>query len=347
MKALVLKAYSELEYEEVPIPEVADDGILLKVEACGICGSDIHGFDGSSGRRIPPVIMGHEASGVVDRVGSEVEDWRTGDRVTFDSTVHCGRCNFCLSGYVNLCDSRRVVGVSCADYREHGAFAEYLAIPARVLYRLPDQISFEHAAMVEPVSIALHGSKRLELNPGSVGVVVGVGMIGLLVVQVLRYEGCETIFAVDIDPAKLDLACELGADRGIRSDVGDAVDEVLELTGGRGADISVEAVGLSPTVKIAIHSVRKGGAVSLIGNISAETDFPLQAVVTRQLSLFGSCGSAGEYPEALRLIESEKIKVEPLISQVASLEEGGEWFRRLYGGERDLMKVILKPRLDA
>ena len=347
MKALVLEAYNELKYEEVPIPEVDGDGVLLRVEACGICGSDIHGYDGSSGRRIPPVIMGHEASGVVERVGCEVEDWRPGDRVTFDSTIYCGQCNYFRKGHVNLCDSRRVVGVSCADYRQHGAFAEYLALSARVLYRLPDRIPFEHAAMVEPVSIALHGVRRLDLSPGSVGVVVGVGMIGLLVVQVLRYLGCESIVAVDIDTGKLDLACELGANRGIRSDTGDAVSEVLELTGGRGADISVEAFGSSPTVGIAINSVRKGGAVSLIGNISAETEFPLQSVVTRQISLFGSCGSAGEYPEALSLIESKDIQVEPLISRVACLREGGEWFRRLHGGEQELMKVILTPRWDA
>src|SRR5471032_2025200 len=138
MKALLLTAPSQLDLVDFPDPAPADGEVLVRVRACGICGSDIHGWDGSTGRRRPPLIMGHEASGEIVRVGPKVEKWKVGDRVTFDSTIYCGECHFCRSGQVNLCDNRRVVGVSPVEYRQHGAFAEFLAIPGRILYALPD-----------------------------------------------------------------------------------------------------------------------------------------------------------------------------------------------------------------
>ena len=142
MIALLLKDHMQLELTELPKPVVGPDEVLVRVRACGICGSDVHGLDGSTGRRIPPLVMGHEAAGEVAETGRGVQDLRAGDRVTFDSTLYCGRCFYCLRGEVNLCDSRQVLGVSCGDYRRHGAFAEYVAVPRRTVYRLPDSVSF-------------------------------------------------------------------------------------------------------------------------------------------------------------------------------------------------------------
>ena len=180
MKALLLEQYSHLEVKEVPQPEVGADDVLIRVAACGICGSDVHGYDGSSGRRIPPIVMGHEAAGVIAEVGANVQHWCAGDRVTFDSTVYCGQCNYCKRGEVNLCDNRQVVGVSCTEFRRHGAFAEYVSVPARILYRLPDDFPMKEAAMLEAVSIALHGVRVTELKGGESALVIGAGMIGLL-----------------------------------------------------------------------------------------------------------------------------------------------------------------------
>ena len=156
MKALLLSEYKKLSVVDMPTPEIGDDEVLVRVRACGICGSDIHGYDGSTGRRIPPLVMGHEAAGVIERAGRAVEGFKAGDRVTFDSTVSCGKCDFCRSGQINLCDNRTVLGVSCGDYRRHGAFAEYVSVPARILYKLPDSLPFERAALIEAVSIAVH-----------------------------------------------------------------------------------------------------------------------------------------------------------------------------------------------
>ena len=134
MKALVLKEYNLFVWEDAEMPVYGDDDVLIKVEACSVCGSDIHGMDGSTGRRIPPVIMGHEAAGTITACGKNVKNYKPGDRVTFDSTVYCGKCDNCKAGKVNLCENRRVLGVSCADYRMNGAFAEYVAVPAYILY---------------------------------------------------------------------------------------------------------------------------------------------------------------------------------------------------------------------
>ena len=156
VKALVMEAYNRLEYRDVAEPAIGPNDLLVNVKACGICGSDVHGLDGSTGRRIPPVIMGHEAAGIVTEVGSQVRGWQPGERVTFDSNIYCGVCRYCRKGMINLCDSRRVLGVSCAEFRQGGALAEYVAVPQQCVYRLPGALSFERAALVEPVSNALH-----------------------------------------------------------------------------------------------------------------------------------------------------------------------------------------------
>jgi L-iditol 2-dehydrogenase len=341
MKALVLKEYGHFVYQEEPNPDIHEDEVLIRVRACGICGSDVHGMDGSTGRRRPPIIMGHEASGVIAEVGDKVTGWSRGDRVTFDSTVYCGSCWYCQRGAINLCDSRRVLGVSCEDYKQQGAFAEYVAVPQRILYRLSEAVSFERAAMVEAVSVAVHAVGRTPVSLGDTAVVVGAGMIGLLVVQALRLAGCGTIIAVDLEAERLKLAQRLGADVGLKADGCDVLEEVKHHTRGRGADLAMEVVGTSPTVNTALACVRKGGAVTLVGNLKPSIELPLQAVVTRQLTLSGSCASSGEYSACLDLMARGAINVEQLISATPPLADGAAWFKRLYDREPGLLKVIL------
>jgi L-iditol 2-dehydrogenase len=345
MKALLLTAPSKLELVDFPEPKPAEGEVLLRIRACGICGSDIHGWDGSSGRRHPPLIMGHEAAGEVVATGPKVTAWRAGDRVTFDSTIYCGQCDFCRAGQVNLCESRRVVGVSPTEYKQHGAFAERLAVPERILYRLPDTLPFDQAAMVEPVSIAVHAVQRIKIAPGSTAVVIGSGMIGLLVIQVLKWAGAKNVIAVDLADNRLALARELGATHVINSGKGDATAEILKITDGHGADTAFEVVGFTPTLNLALASLKRGGACVLVGNLSPKTqDFPLQAVVTKELTVVGSCSSAGEYPLCLDLIARGVVNVKPMIETVAPLADGAGWFEKLSakdGGK--YMKVILAP----
>ena len=344
MKALLLAEYRRFEMQELPAPAAGAGEVVVRVAACGICGSDVHGFDGSSGRRVPPIVMGHEAAGEIASLGSDVAGFAVGDRVTLDSTVYCGSCGPCARGDVNLCDRREVLGVSCGDYRRAGAFAEYVAVPARIVYRLPSQVSFPEAALLEAVSVALHAVSLSGATPGSSALVIGAGVIGLLCAQALRVAGCDRILLADTDATRLakgksvgaamDTLCASGAELG---------GQVRCLTAGTGVDLVIEAVGKDETVGAAVECVRKGGTVTLVGNISPQVALPLQKVVTRQIRLQGSCASAGEYPRAIELLASGEIKVKPLISVVAPLEEGPQWFERLYAREPGLVKVVLSP----
>ncbi|HLK69017.1 MAG TPA: galactitol-1-phosphate 5-dehydrogenase [Bryobacteraceae bacterium] len=343
MDALLLKEYMDLEMVQMPVPEIGPDDVLVRVRACGICGSDVHGLDGATGRRIPPLVMGHEAAGEVAQTGAHVHDLKVGDRVTFDSTIYCGECFFCASGDINLCENRQVLGVSPGEYRRHGAFAEYVSVPRRIMYRLPESLSYEQAALIEAVSVAVHAVNLTPLRMGASAVVVGSGMIGLLTAQALRAAGCTRVIAIDVEESRLAMARKLGATETVNSKTEQAEIVVRELTGGHGADVAIECVGANDPVKTAIHCVRKGGAVTLVGNVSPKVELPLQIVVSRQIRVQGSCASCGEYPASIDLMARGAIQVDPLISAVAPLGEGRSWFDRLYRKEAGLMKVILRP----
>ncbi len=343
MKALLLSDVGRLEYVELPDPELGPHDVLVRVKACGICGSDLHGIDGSSGRRIPPLIMGHEAAGIIAAVGGAVSRWLPGARVTFDSTISCGECSYCQTGLVNLCDKRRVLGVSSDEYRRQGAFAEYVAVPHHLLYRLPESVSFVEAAMVEPLAVAAHAVSRAQVGPDGTVLIVGCGVIGLLIVQLLRAAGCQRILVVDVDDYRLERALGMGAVAAFRSDRDGVEDAIRDWTSGQGAELAYEAVGLRSSVELTIACLRKGGVAVLIGNLERTVDLPLQTVVTRQLSLLGSVASAGEYPACLDLIAARAIDVGAIVSVVAPLSEGASWFERLHRGDEPLLKVVLEP----
>jgi L-iditol 2-dehydrogenase len=341
MRALVLSEYRRLDVRDVPTPEVGERDVLVRVRASGICGSDVHGYDGSSGRRLPPVVMGHEAAGVVERVGPGVSRFAPGARVTFDSTVSCGTCAYCREGRVNLCDRRTILGVSCPDFRREGANAEFVSVPEHIVYAVPEEVPLEHAAMVEPLAVAVHAVGRAPM-PARHAVVVGTGTIGLLVIQALRAAGTARVIAVDVEEDKLALARKLGAGVGLNPKGLDVPAEVRRLTEG-GADVALECVGATEPIKTAVASVRKGGSVVLVGNVSPAIQLPLQQVVTGELTLFGTAASSGEYPRAIELLRRGAIDVRPLITAVAPLEEGPRMFERLYAREPGLMKVVLQP----
>lgn len=343
MKALVLEAYNYFEYKEVEKPVITCDEVLIQVKAAGICGSDVHGMDGSTGRRIPPIIMGHEASGVVCETGENVRNWKSGDRVTFDSTIYRLDDWYSRRGLYNLSDNRMVLGVSCGEYRRHGAFAGFVAVPQHILYRVPDQVSFSQAAMVEPFAVALHACSLANPAVNDTVLVVGAGMIGLCLIQLLKVGGCGKIIAVDMDHDKLELASQFGATHLLNSREPGMEEKLAALTHGKGTDMAFEAVGISSTVGLAVAGVRKGGTVILLGNLSPEIEFPLQQVVTRQIKVQGSCAICGEYPAVLDLMAAGKLNTDALMSAEASLSEGAMWFKRLYEKEKGLIKIVLKP----
>ena len=343
MRALVLSEYKQLDLVEMPKPQPGEDDLLIRVQACGICGSDVHGYDGSTGRRLPPIVMGHEAAGIIESVGASVNGFQPGDHVTFDSTIFCGKCFYCRRGQVNLCDQREIIGVSTPDFRRMGGFAEYVTVPARIAYPLPDNMPFAHAALIEAVSVAVHAVSLTPIALDDTAVVVGAGMIGLLTLQAALLAGAGKVFVFDVDDSRLEMARSLGATATFNSRNSNSIHDVQQLTSGRGADVALECVGISSTVKLAIDSVRKGASVTLVGNVTPTIEVGLQSVVTRQIRLQGSCASSGEYPACISLISRGAIRVAPILSAVAPLEEGAEWFRRLYEREPGLLKVVLQP----
>jgi len=343
MKALILEEYGKFVYQDVDEPQPTPGEVLIQVKACGICGSDVHGMDGSTGRRQPPIIMGHEASGVIVRTGEGVTRWKEGDRVTFDSTVYPLNDWYTLKGHYNLSEGREVVGVSPKEYKRHGAFAEYLAIPQHILHKIPDNVSFEQAAMVEPAAVAAHAVRISGINVGDSAVVIGSGMIGAFVVSLLKAAGATPVIAVDVDDEKLKMAAKYGADIIINSVNQPVAETVRSHTKGRGADFGFEAVGISATVNTLIDSIRKGATAVLVGNLTPVIEFPLQKVVTSEIKVLGSCAICGEYEIVLDMIAGGSLRVDDMISAVAPLSEGAEWFRKLYHKEGNFNKIILVP----
>ncbi len=320
-----------------------DDDVLVRVKACGICGSDVHGFTGKTGRRIPPLIMGHEAAGIVEGFGKNVKDFERGDRVCFDSTVYCNECEACKKGWYNRCESRQVLGVSIPEFKRHGAFAEYVAVPSWIVSKIPDNLSFTHAALLEPASIGTHAANRAPISGDDTVVVIGAGTIGLFILQAVKLRGAERVIVCDINEFRLDVAKKLGADELINPTKSDLKEAVHKLTNNKGADVSFEAVGYAETFANAISVTKMGGYLVAVGNLQKMAEFNLQELVARELTFTGSYASSGEFRDCIGMVASGKINVEPLISDVLPLDEGPSAFDRLLKAKEDLLKIVLEP----
>jgi L-iditol 2-dehydrogenase len=343
LKALLYTKPYTFEYTDLPDPTVGDEDVLVRVKACGICGSDVAGHTGKTGRRLPPLIMGHEAAGVVERVGPKVPGFAPGDRICFDSTVYCNQCPACRQGLFNRCVKRQVLGVSVPEFKRDGAFAELLAVPHWICATLPDNMSFVQASLLEPASIGTHAVSRTPISAGDTVVVIGAGTIGLFILQAAKLRGAKTVIAGDLNDFRLDLARRVGADICVNSQKTDLKQEILKRTEGRGADVVFEAVGFGETFRQAVSLARTGGHVVAVGNLQKETEFNLQELVSRELTFTGSYASSGEFRACIDLIASGEINVAPLVSEVRPLNEGPAAFKRLLEGKENLLKIVLEP----
>lgn len=326
MKALLLSAIGELRVVDAPPPDIeGPDDVLLRVRSVGVCGSDLHGYLGHSGRRQPPLIMGHEAAGEVVEVGSEVSDLSPGDRVAVQPVSFCGRCAQCLAGNRSLCEQRLIMGMNAP-----GAYAEYVTWPATNLVPLPPQLTHEGGALAEPLSIAVHAVGLAHIRPGDSAFVVGAGPIGLLTVAVLKQSSADRIIVSDLSDARLEEARTLGADVTINPRTEDLEEAVADLTGGSGVDVAVEAVGLSATAQQTLEVVRNKGTVVWIGNNQRMIEVDMQAIVTRELTVLGAYGmSSLEFERSLQMLADGLIPYEQIISRRATLEEGPHLFDEL------------------
>jgi L-iditol 2-dehydrogenase len=338
MKALVYQGPMTMTLEQVPDPVPQEGEILIQVQSVGICGSDVHGYIGKTGRRKPPMVMGHEFSGVVIDTGPGVSGFGAEDEVIVSPIQACGECPNCRAGLTNICTNRHVLGVDIA-----GAFADKLVVKESMVYAKPPGITWRQAAMVEPLSVGLHAVEITPMRLMDSVAIVGVGTIGLVTLLGARLKGAGTIIVTDMSEHRLELAKQLGADVTVNIKEQDPVAAVKAVTGGLGADVTFEAVGYAATVQQALAITRTGGQCTWIGNSAQMIELNMQEIVTRELTVRGTYGFNTEFPRAIQAIASGQIDVTPLIERVAPLEEGPDLIDHLAKGELDLAKVILEP----
>lgn len=339
MKALVYHGPNDLRLEQVSTPMPKPGEVRLKIMATGICGSDVHGYLGITGRRMPPMIMGHEFAGIVDALGEGKDGTDDsygidiGMRATVQPVVFCGRCVYCLRGETNLCVNRRFFGVMA----ENGSMAEYLCVPAKQLVPLPDGMSMEQGAMAEAVAVAYGAVRRAGSLSGKDVVVVGAGPIGLLILQMAKAFGAERVHVSDLDDNRLQTALFLGASKVVNP----GREELSGVIPG-GVDVSFEAVGMAPTVAQAIALTKNGGTSVWVGNSHKIIEVDMQAIVTRKLNVLGSyIYTHQEFKDTVQIMSEGTINCEAILSHRYPLENGAAVIAGMAKNPSKYLKVLL------
>jgi L-iditol 2-dehydrogenase len=326
MRAVVKrKPEPGVEFAEVPKPKIAVDEVLIEVKAAAICGSDlgIYDYTPAYSKMRLPVVMGHEFSGRIAETGPQVKGYAVGDRVLAESVKACGICVYCRSGHENLCDASTLFGIHV-----DGGMAEYVAVPFRLLHRLPGELSFEEGALIEPLSNALHFVKDCTtIRLGDLAVVHGCGPIGIFSAQLFHLAGAEVILTgVNVDTERFKIASRLGLET-VNVEKEDLLKLVMERTGGCGADIAFVATGAPPAVAQATQIVKKRGQVTIIGIFGRPVEVPMTQVVRREVTLSGAYDAKPEnFDQSISLAKSGAVKVRELITHRLPLEKAGEAF---------------------
>ncbi|MFX1519763.1 MAG: zinc-binding dehydrogenase [Promethearchaeota archaeon] len=343
MKVLMKTAKGEgnVEFKDVEPPKINSDEMLVEIKAAGICGTDLHILHDKS-YYIPPVTLGHEYSGIVIEIGDDVKDFEIGDKVTSPATINCGICHFCRIGATNRCidQNKRILGVA----RANGAFASYMAVPAKIAHKLPKDIPFEEAALAEPAACAVHATEVVPVNMGDTVAILGPGPMGLLILQLAKLSGAAQTIVTGItaDQDRMKIAKELGADLTINIDEENPVTTIKKLTDGLGADIVFDCSGAPPAQKQAFDIVRRRGNIVLVGLTGREINISLDKIVEGELEVKGSWGTLWtSWKLAIKLISLNKLQVRPLISATLPLEQWEKGFQLMES--KEAIKVLLMP----
>lgn len=340
MKILKYHGPWEITVEEAPLPEPAPNEVLLKSLAVGICGSDVHGFSGESGRRKPGMVMGHEAVGEIVALGSSVTSLQIGQRVATFPTLGCGHCKTCKRGWEHICPDKKVIGVNAGEW---GAMAEYYIANARQVFPISDSLDPNLGLFAEPLAVATHALNLMNPASDDVIAIVGSGTIGLALTLALRDRGLTSIYILDKIEEKLALAKKFGA-MPINVDKEMAADVIERQTGNRRVPGVFEAVGVAATVRSAYDLCDFGGIVVLVGNLAKEFTLPLQGVTSNEITLRGSYGfSRDDFGKAIELVEKNPQFLQEFVSGFCSLEETPGVMTALAKGERQAIKIIIKP----
>jgi threonine dehydrogenase-like Zn-dependent dehydrogenase len=343
MKAAVFEAIKSIKVKEVPIPEIGEDDVLIKVKNTGICGTDWSIYNGWYSADKLPMIAGHEFSGVIAKLGKNVKDLKEGDRVTADINMYCGHCYYCTQHNYLMCDQFTQLGI-----HTDGTYAEYVKAQAKLVHVLPDSLSFEAGAFIEPVSCCIHAAKAVNARVGGSMAIIGCGL-GVLHARMAYLHSCAPIIVIGDNKHRLAIAKQMGADYIIDSnEVADPVAEVKKLTGGRGADYVIEAVGKISTYEQAFAMLRKGGTMSAFG-ITGENEVmqirPFEFVLGEK-KITGSCaGIADDWPDAIALLQYGHIDPKPLFSMRVPLEDL-EWALHELRRDPNLFKIFVSPEIS-
>ena len=343
MKALMYMGPRELILTDIPEPSPAPNEIKIKVKLVGICGSDVHGYTGATGRRIPPMVMGHEMSGVVSECGSGATKFQVGDRVVVQPVQYCGECKYCKENSINICANRKGLGVMDIN----GGFTEYVCMNEKFAYKLADSVSDESAALMDPVSVAYHAVKKILPLEGKNIMISGAGTIGLLVLKVAKLYNPQNIAILDMSDDRLWLAKEYGATVTINPAQQD-IKEELEKAGIFGEiNCTIECVGATPTAQQTINYVQNQGTVLWVGNAAKMININMQEIVTRELSVFGCYAfTEDDFAEVLELLEKNKLNVTEIISGIIPLHQAPDAFESLAASAGKDIKIIVDMDAD-
>jgi 2-desacetyl-2-hydroxyethyl bacteriochlorophyllide A dehydrogenase len=340
MKALVYHGPRDLRYEEVQTPQPKNGEVLVKVRSVSICGSDLSGYKGGSAMRVPPLIMGHEFSGEIAQLGEGVIGLKPGTRVGVVTNLFCGVCQDCKDGLQNVCDNRYIIGTTMKAGSYNGAMADYVVAPAAKIMPLPDSVSFDECALVEPLSISLRATKHAGNLAGKNVAVFGAGPIGLMAVICLKSFGAKRIVAIDIVEKRLKMALQCGATHAINSRE-DVLDYTRKLTEGVGLDVVFDAAGLPETINAGIEIARNGGTLLMVGLASPKMEIEYKHAVVKELRMQSSYMYTTEMREGLQMIINGKLDVAQMITSRYPMSEGPRIFEELASGKTSDIKVIL------
>lgn len=343
MKAAVMHKPYSISIEEVPTPELGPNEVLVKVMAVGICGSDLHYYEhGRIGRYVveKPIILGHECAGFVAAAGERVTRLEVGDRVAIEPGVTCGNCEACKEGRYNLCPDVEFLATPPFD----GAFVQYIKHREDFLFKIPDHLSFEEAAMNEPFSVGIHASKRAGLQPGSTVAIMGMGPVGLMAVVAAKAFGAKEIYVADLEPLRLEAAIKQGATKAINIHDNNPVELIRKWTRGRGVDVAFETAGNPKALQAALASIRRGGKLSIVG-LPPQDEIPLNVplIADNEIDIYGIFRYANTYPLGISFLASGIADVKSLITDRYPLEQTYEAMERARTNKSGSLKVMVYP----
>jgi 2-desacetyl-2-hydroxyethyl bacteriochlorophyllide A dehydrogenase len=334
MKALVYYGPKQITLEQYDMPELKQGEALIRIEAVGICGSELEGYLGHSSVRTPPLVMGHEFCGVIERIAPDVTGIRKGEKGIVNPLISCGACDRCAAGRPNICRNRQIIGI-----HRPGAFAEYAAVPAANIYRVPNELDSDLASLAEPLAVCIHAVK-LGLRPFEDAVIYGAGPIGLLTLQAARQMGAGRILVVDRQQERLAFARQLGAETALPEQAEEAFDSLFSA---RGVDTIIDCVGVQATREQAIQLVNPGGSIVIVGLGQDQSTLSMNHVVRREISLIGSYTySNADFEQAVYLLTNGCISKEHW-STICSLDEAPDAFAALTDGTAKFSKIIINP----